>query len=54
ASAVAYSRLWLGMHRPIDLVGSTLFIAAVYAVMPSFDTIANRLYLRLPKAIQHM
>ncbi|WGV98677.1 phosphatase PAP2 family protein [Vibrio sp. YMD68] len=54
ASAVAYSRLWLGMHRPIDLVGSTLFIAVIYAVMPSFDTIANQLYLRLPKYIQNL
>ncbi|MGF1718578.1 phosphatase PAP2 family protein [Vibrio kyushuensis] len=52
ASAVMYSRLWIGMHRPVDLVGSTLFITGVYAVMPSFHVIADKVYSRLPKRIQ--
>lgn len=37
AVCVGYSRLWLGMHRPMDLVGSIVFVAAVYALMPSFS-----------------
>lgn len=43
AITVAYSRLWLGMHRPIDLVGSIVFVAAVYAVVPRFDWAVNKL-----------
>ncbi|MGY5540494.1 phosphatase PAP2 family protein [Vibrio brasiliensis] len=46
AVAVAYSRLWLGMHRPIDLVGSIVFVAAVYAVVPRFDWAVNKLLSR--------
>ncbi|MCW8345782.1 phosphatase PAP2 family protein [Vibrio sp. ZSDZ65] len=34
ASSVAMSRLWLGMHRPIDLFGSMLFGLLLYAVIP--------------------
>ncbi|MCL9773895.1 phosphatase PAP2 family protein [Vibrio methylphosphonaticus] len=34
ASSVAMSRLWLGMHRPIDLFGSMLFGLLLYAVVP--------------------
>ncbi len=52
ASLVAYSRLWLGMHRPIDLVGSTLFISVVYTVLPSFTQLADLIYERLPKQLQ--
>lgn len=42
AVAVAYSRLWLGMHRPIDLVGSIAFVAMVYALVPRFDWAINK------------
>lgn len=41
---VAYSRLWLGMHRPIDLVGSVLFIALVYAAMPNISLWSGKLF----------
>lgn len=34
ALAVAYSRLWLGMHRPIDLVGSVAVAALIYTLVP--------------------
>lgn len=47
AISVAYSRLWLGMHRPIDLVGSILFVAAVWLVMPSLDRATNYLLARI-------
>lgn len=47
AFAVAYSRLWLGMHRPIDLVGSIAFVAIVYALMPSFERLGDELITRL-------
>ncbi|EGR0315894.1 phosphatase PAP2 family protein [Vibrio parahaemolyticus] len=34
---VAYSRLWLGMHRPEDLIGSVLFVAIVFTLLPTFQ-----------------
>lgn len=49
ALVVSYSRLWLGMHRPIDLFGSTAFVAAVYAILPSFSHSASRLSRLLPE-----
>ncbi|NOH21816.1 phosphatase PAP2 family protein [Vibrio europaeus] len=44
AIGVAYSRLWLGMHRPIDLVGSILFVGMVYMLIPSLDKLANKVW----------
>lgn len=35
AGAVAYSRVWLGMHRPIDLAASIGFAALLYALVPA-------------------
>ncbi len=35
--SVAYSRLWLGMHRPEDLIGSVVFVAIVFTVLPTFQ-----------------
>ncbi len=35
--SVAYSRLWLGMHRPEDLIGSVLFVAIVFTLFPTFQ-----------------
>lgn len=35
--SVAYSRLWLGMHRPEDLIGSVLFVATVFTLLPTFQ-----------------
>ncbi|WP_105976797.1 phosphatase PAP2 family protein [Vibrio sp. V01_P9A10T6] len=34
ACGVAFSRLWLGMHRPVDLYGSLLFVSMIYLVIP--------------------
>ncbi|WCP69307.1 phosphatase PAP2 family protein [Vibrio tubiashii] len=44
AIGVAFSRLWLGMHRPIDLVGSILFVGMVYMLIPSLDKLANKVW----------
>ncbi|MEZ9835414.1 phosphatase PAP2 family protein [Vibrio breoganii] len=33
--AVAYSRLWLGMHRPEDLIGSSVVVAVIAALIPA-------------------
>ncbi|WP_282437293.1 phosphatase PAP2 family protein [Vibrio amylolyticus] len=52
AAIVMYSRLWIGMHRPIDLVGSTLFIAAIYGIMPSFHGLAGKLYSKAPNCLR--
>ena len=41
---VAYSRLWIGMHRPIDLMGSIVFVAAVYAVLPNMTPWSEKLF----------
>ncbi|MCG9643994.1 phosphatase PAP2 family protein [Vibrio parahaemolyticus] len=35
--SVAYSRLWLGMHRPEDLIGSVFFVAIVFTLLPTFQ-----------------
>ncbi len=35
--SVSYSRLWLGMHRPEDLIGSVLFVAIVFTLLPTFQ-----------------
>ncbi|OBT08006.1 phospholipid phosphatase [Vibrio sp. UCD-FRSSP16_10] len=35
---VAYSRLWLGMHRPEDLIGSALVVAVLALLIPSVNT----------------
>ncbi|EOG7702642.1 phosphatase PAP2 family protein [Vibrio parahaemolyticus] len=35
--SVAHSRLWLGMHRPEDLIGSVLFVAIVFTLLPTFQ-----------------
>ncbi|EOX3948141.1 TPA: phosphatase PAP2 family protein [Vibrio alginolyticus] len=35
--SVAYTRLWLGMHRPEDLIGSVLFVAIVFTLLPTFQ-----------------
>lgn len=35
--SIAYSRLWLGMHRPEDLIGSVLFVAIVFTLLPTFQ-----------------
>lgn len=48
AAGVEYSRLWMGMHRVEDLLGSVLFVAAVYFLMPSFSQIALKLLAKLP------
>lgn len=48
AMMVAYSRLWLGMHRPIDLVGSITFVAMVYLLVPSFDKLTDRVLAMMP------
>jgi phosphatidylglycerophosphatase B len=53
ALGVAYSRLWLGMHRPIDLIGSILFIFVVYALLPSFSVVGTKLLEKLPERVRH-
>ncbi len=47
ASGVAYSRLWLGMHRPEDLVGSILFVGLVYLLVPNLDKWTDKLLSKL-------
>jgi len=48
AGLVAYSRLWLGMHRPMDLMGSIALGAMIYALVPTFQSDnVNRLINRL-------
>ncbi|HGY9567411.1 TPA: phosphatase PAP2 family protein [Vibrio harveyi] len=37
ALGVAYSRLWLGMHRIEDLIGSVVFVAVVFTLLPTFQ-----------------
>ncbi|QXC55321.1 phosphatase PAP2 family protein [Vibrio mimicus] len=34
ALSVAYSRLWLGMHHPVDLFGAGLLVGGLYLLVP--------------------
>lgn len=52
ALSVAYSRLWLGMHRPVDLIGAASFIALVYMLTPTFEEISYKLQQRLVQLVQ--
>lgn len=52
ALSVAYSRLWLGMHRPVDLIGAASFIALVYMLTPTFEGISYKLQQRLVQLVQ--
>lgn len=45
AGAVAYSRVWLGMHRPIDLAASVAFAALLYGIVPVIPTYKIEPYL---------
>ncbi|MBE3654517.1 phosphatase PAP2 family protein [Vibrio navarrensis] len=42
ASSVAYSRLWLGMHSPLDLFGSWAFVAIVFTLLPNHLPIVSQ------------
>ncbi|WP_237359443.1 phosphatase PAP2 family protein [Vibrio marisflavi] len=52
AMGVEYSRIWMGMHRPADLVGSVLFISLVYLLLPTFSNVALKLSAMLPARCQ--
>lgn len=52
ALSVAYSRLWLGMHRPVDLIGAASFIALVYMLTPTFEEISYKLQQRLVQLVE--
>lgn len=52
ALTVAYSRLWLGMHRPVDLIGAASFIALVYMLTPTFEGISYKLQQRLVQLVE--
>lgn len=43
ASSVAFSRLWLGMHHPIDLLGSIVCVAIIYFFTSKSEPILERL-----------
>lgn len=49
ASSVAYSRLWLGMHRPVDLFGSWAFVAVVFILLPNHLPFVSQWISRLAK-----
>ncbi len=52
ALSVAYSRLWLGMHRPVDLIGAASFIALVYMLTPTFEGVSYKLQQRLVQLVE--
>ncbi|MDN3612152.1 phosphatase PAP2 family protein [Vibrio ostreicida] len=51
AVGVAYSRLWLGMHRPIDLLGSILFVTLIYLLIPDLQKVREKLFTRGSNAV---
>ncbi len=48
ATSVAISRLWLGMHRPIDLYGSITFALILYLIVPSHFAWLDNIIEKLP------
>ncbi|MBU2899299.1 phosphatase PAP2 family protein [Vibrio hepatarius] len=49
AMGVAYSRLWLGMHRPIDLLGSVVFVLLVYILSVKLEKVSDKVLSRCLK-----
>ncbi|GAK24028.1 phosphatidylglycerophosphatase B [Vibrio sp. JCM 19052] len=47
---VAYSRLWLGMHRIEDLIGSVVFVAIVFTLLPAFQVTKKMPFVTLAKS----
>lgn len=47
AVGVAGSRLWLGMHRPVDLYGSMLFALLLYTLVPYHYPVVDKLLGKL-------
>lgn len=47
AMGVAYSRLWLGMHRIEDLIGSVVFVAIVFGLIPVFQVTKKAPFISL-------
>ncbi len=47
AMGVAYSRLWLGMHRIEDLIGSVVFVAIVFSLLPVFKVTKKAPFISL-------
>jgi len=50
AMGVAYSRLWLGMHRIEDLIGSVVFVAIVFTLLPAFQVTKKMPFVTLAKS----
>ncbi|MGR5421082.1 phosphatase PAP2 family protein [Vibrio sp. PNB22_4_1] len=47
AMGVAYSRLWLGMHRIEDLIGSVVFVTVVFSLIPAFQITKKQPFISL-------
>ncbi len=50
AALVAYSRIWLGMHRPADVYGAIAFVGLLMLVMPSIE---EWLIKKMPQHVKH-
>ncbi|GEM77286.1 phosphatidylglycerophosphatase B [Vibrio sagamiensis NBRC 104589] len=50
ATSVAFSRLWLGMHRVEDLIGSVAFVAVLYCLIPLVYLTKNRPFLKIGRS----
>lgn len=50
AGGVAYSRVWLGMHRPEDLAASIAFAGLIYLLVPLIPT--QKIEPLLPKFLR--
>ena len=49
AMGVAYSRLWFGMHRPIDLLGSVVFVLLIYLFAAKLEKLSDHILSRCLK-----
>lgn len=43
AMGVAYSRLWFGMHRLIDLLGSVVFVLLIYLFADKLERLSDKI-----------
>lgn len=51
SASIGFSRLWLGMHRPADLLGAAILVGVLYFVVPRRYPLAEKLLGRvLPQA----